>query len=194
MDALALAWAVATIPLLYYVWQVWGLLGLVLEVGTDDGQFAARTFVSLLNDASRTMLICDDGNDAKWSIYNDRAACDAVDSRLQTNPELQLRCLFSSDDETLFTRRFADHPRVNMQRGMSPRRSIHFRIIDEGKKGYVSSHPPGGGERYRFYDCSRVPQRIRDEALGRHVRDMQARFASTKAAAVVSVGGMGVSR
>ena len=70
-----------------------------------------------------------------------------------------------------------------MKRGVQSRRDIHFKIIDDGRKGYVSSHPIGAAERrYRLYDCSRVPAAIRDAALGHHVRAMKARFTDMEAA------------
>ena len=183
MDASVLAWIAAAVPLLYYVQQTWGLLRLDLKVGTNDPKFASDTFIELLNAGRRTMLICDDGNDMEGSIYNSQVVVDAVGNRLEDNRELRLLCLFNSEEETLFTRRFAGHPQVAMKRGMQPRREIHFKIIDGGEKGYVSSHRLGANERrYRLYNCSRTPKRIRDAALGRHVQDMQALFPQVEVA------------
>ena len=73
-------------------------------------------------------------------------------------------CLFSSNDETGFTEAFADQ-RVYLKRGVQPRRDVHFKIID-GRKGYVSAHPPGAFERrYRSYDCSKVAPHIRRQRV-----------------------------
>ena len=183
-DVLRIAWwLVAAAPLAYYVCRTWGLLRLKLSVGLNDAKLAADAFQALLKDARHTMLICDDGNDMPESIYNNDTIVNATGARLEANPDLRLFCLFCSTDETKFTRRFATNPQVKMKRGVQPRRDIHFKIIDGGRQGYVSSHPLGSSERrYRLYDCSRVPERIRDAALGRHVRDMESNFAEAAGA------------
>ena len=181
--AVWLAITATVIPLLYYVYRTAGLLRLGLQAGMNDSRFAAETFVELLKDAERTMLICDDGNSMTDSIYDrEDVATQALDC-LKANPRLRIACLFFSNDDTVFTRRLDGHPRVVMKRGVQPRRDIHFKIIDDGRKGYVSSHPIGAAERrYRLYDCSRVPAAIRDAALGHHVRAMKARFTDMEAA------------
>lgn len=163
--------AVATVPHLYYVWMTFGLLLLRLEVDMNDSRVAAEAFIDLLRDARRTMLICDDGNDMPDSIYNADDVIEATRAALATNADLQLQCLFSSDDETRFSKAFAREPRVLIKR-QGPRRDVHFRIIDGGRKGYVSAHG------YRKYDCSRrlIPGHIREAALGRHVRSIQGSF------------------
>ena len=181
--AVVALWVVAALPALYFVWRTRGLLKLDLQVGKNDSKFATDTFIELLNDARQVMMICDDGNDMDGSIYNSARIIDAVDTRLQANAELRLLCLFCSDDDTEFTKWFSDHPRVDMRRGRQPRRDVHFKIIDLGRRGYVSAHPLGATERrYRLYDCSRTPGDIREAALGRHVRDMQAVFPNAEVA------------
>ncbi len=173
--------AVATVPLLYYVWMTFGLLLLRLEVDMNDSRMAAEAFIDLLRDARRTMLICDDGSDMPDSIYNADEVIEATRTALASNANLQLQCLFSSDDETRFSRAFAREPRVIIKR-QGPRRDVHFGIIDGGRKGYVSAasaHAFGSGmRRYRKYDCSRclIPRHIREAALGRHARSIQGLF------------------
>ena len=165
-------------PLLYYVWMTFGLLLLRLEVDMNDSRVAAEAFIDLLQDAEHTMLICDDGNDMPNSIYNADDVVEATRTALAANPELQLQCLFSSDDETRFSKAFANDPRVIIER-QRPRRDVHFKIIDGGRKGVVSAHAFGSGmRRYRKYDCSRrlIPTHIREAALGRHVRSIQGLF------------------
>lgn len=168
----------------FFVWRTWGLLRLNLQVGMNDDSFVQSTFVALLNEAEREMWICDDGNDFPESIYNTAEVVDAVDRRLRDNKGLHVYCLFSSKDDTAFTRAFGDHPQVHMKRGVRPRRDIHFKIIDDSRKGYVSAHPPGAFERsYRSYDCSKVPKHIRHAALGRHQDSMVGYFRAERAVA-----------
>lgn len=160
----------------YYVWKTWGILLVKLDIGTNGNRFAAQVFLRLLADAQSSMLICDDGNDMPESIYANREVCDEVESHLERNSEIRIYCLFHSNDRTRFVEKFSNHPQVAI-RNANVRRDIHFKIIDGGAKAYVSSHPSGGVERrYKLYDCSKAPQRIRDVALGHHIRDMKAEF------------------
>lgn len=183
MTAWLLAIIATVVPLLYYVYRTAGLLRLGLQVGMNDSSFASEIFLKLLKDAERTMLICDDGNSMTDSIYNRKDVAARVLDRLKANPRLQIVCLFFSNDDTVFTRMLDGHAQVTMKRGVRPRRDIHFKIIDDGRKGYVSSHPIGAAERrYRLYDCSRVPAFIRDAALGHHIRAMRAQFPDMEAA------------
>lgn len=173
------AWCLGLIPLAVYAWGIAGILRLELQIGTNNSEFARRTFIELLRDAKDSMLICDDGNDMSASIYNSEEVICAVRERLEAAPDLQLLCLFSSDDDTQFTTEFANNRQVHMIRGAEPRRDIHFKIIDSGRRGYVSAHPYGAEERqYRLYDCSRVPGFVRNSAFGRHILTMREAFSS----------------
>ena len=173
MDLVLCAWIVGACAIGYYIYDTRGLWRLGLTVGMNDGKVAAKSFIDLVKDAKEEILICDDGNDMADSIYNDKQVVDAIDSRLREKPQLSVRCLFYSTENTLFTKTFTAHQQVAIDRG-SARRRVHFKIIDHGLKGYVSSHEYGESDRrYRMYDCSRVPARVRDATLGRHVRAMQ---------------------
>ena len=161
----------------FFAWRTWSLLRLQLEIGRNDDHFARRAFVALLNEAEHAMWICDDGNDFPESIYNTAAVIEAIGQRLTRNEALHVYCLFSSNDETSFTRAFAGHQRVHLKQGVQPRRDVHFKIIDDGRKGYVSAHPPESFERrYRSYDCSKVAAHIRQAALGRHLDSIAGLF------------------
>lgn len=176
----SLAWFLGLIPLVIYTWGIVGVLRLGLQIGTNNSEFARRAFIDLLRDAENTMLICDDGNDMPESIYNSEEVIRAIQDRLAEAPDLRLLCLFSSKDDTLFTQAFADNQKqVHMIRGAHPRRDIHFKIIDAGRRGYVSAHPYGAEERqYRLYDCSRVPWFVRTAAFGKHISTMRSEFGS----------------
>ena len=142
MDVMALVWLGALSVPAFVAWRTWGLLRLNLKVGMNNDRFAQSTFIELLDEADRKMWICDDGNAFPESIYNAEAVVEAVWHRLEENRELHLYCLFSSNDNTRFTKAFDGHPQVHMDRGVQPRRDVHFKIIDDARKGYVSAHPP----------------------------------------------------
>ena len=173
MDLVLYAWIVGACAIGYYLYNTRGLSKLVLEVGTNDEYVAAKYFTEFVNDAKEDFLIRDDGNDMSGSLYNNTEIVDAVTARLHENPKLRIRCLFYSKDDTLFTKTLCENPQVVIHRG-GERHRVHFKIIDHGLKGYLSSHEYGESDRrYRMYDCSHVPARVRDATLGRHVRTMQ---------------------
>ena len=178
-----LLWILALTAPAFYAWRTWGLLSLNLKVGMNDDAIAKDTFIALLNDAESAMWICDDGNDFPESIYNMPEIVTAIEDRLRRNDGLRLFCLFSSEQKTLFVRTLEGNPRVHI-RLVRPRRDIHFKIIDDGVKGYVSAHPQGSFERrYRSYDCTRAPKHIRQAALGRHLDSMKGIFPEERAVA-----------
>ena len=180
----AILWLAMLSAPMFFVWRTWGLLRLNLKVGMNDDLSAQRAFIALLNEAERTMWICDDGNDFPELLYNATEVAEAIRRQLARNEHLHVYCLFSSNDTTKFTEAFADHPRVHMKRGVQPRRDIHFKIVDDARKGYVSAHPPGSFERrYRSYDCSKVPPHIRQAALGRHFDSIVSHFQEERAIA-----------
>lgn len=119
MTAWLLAIVATVVPLLYYVYRTVGLLRLGLQVGMNDSSFAAETFLKLLKDAERTMLICDDGNSMTDSIYDRKDVADQVLDCLKANPRLRIMCLFFSNDDTVFTGMLDGHAQVTMKRGGS---------------------------------------------------------------------------
>lgn len=175
MQPFSLPWnlgvAIIIAGILYYIWKSWGFLFLGLRIGKNDPQFVTDTFKELLADAKQNLLLCDDGNIMPGSLYEDKRVVKAISERLTENQDLEIFCIFHSRDDTEFIRQFANNPRVHMARGVLPRPAVHFKIIDDGKKGYLTAHDFESSDRnYRLYNCSWVPASVRDKALGRHVR------------------------
>ncbi len=157
-----------------YIRKLCELSTLKLEVGTNDNRLATGMFLALLNDAECEMLVCDDGDQMEESIYENSDVIQAVRVKLEANPRFKMRCMFYSDDETKFRTAFRDQDRVDIK-VVKCRRDIHFKIIDDGRKGYVSKHPRGESERaYRSYAGG--PQAIRELALRRHITDINGIF------------------
>lgn len=158
----------------YYFYRLSSLFGLRLRAGTNDNTLAAEMFITLVGEAENEMLVCDDGNSMAGSVYENPDVVDAVRGKLERSGQFRMRCLFSSNDRTKFRAAFDDAERVEIKSGAS-RRDIHYKIIDRGRKGYLSRHPQGGVERsYRFYDG--VPTVIRKAVFGRYVADMDREF------------------
>ena len=184
MDMWLVALVIGVPPVVLYVWNTWDLLLLQVDVGKNSTQLATRAFLDLVEAAEREMMICDDGNNMAESLYNSEVVVKAVEDRLEGNPELRILCVFFSDDDTLFVKTFDGNERVKVRRGVKPRRDIHFKIIDAGRKGYISAHPYGATERrYKWYDCSRVRERTRQEIFGSYLGDMRTVFPSEAAVA-----------
>ena len=166
-----IAHAIILAGIAFYVCKVWGYLFLGLRIGKNDPDFMNDTFMTLLSEAKLNLLLCDDGNVMSGSLYEDHKIVEAIAERLDENQDLEIFCIFYTDQETEFIRQFANNPRVHMARGVQPRPAIHFKIIDDGLRGYLTLHDYESHDRqYRLYDCRWVPPSVREKALGRHVQ------------------------
>ena len=149
---------------------------------TDDDS-AVRSFLCMLNEAQESLIIFDHGDDIDGSLYNDRRVIDAVQDKLRENPEFELRCLFSCDDNLLFRKELESerHVSIRTRSICVPTDGIHYKIIDGGAKAYLSRHAFDSRERrFRIVDCTRVPRRHRghvaDIVLGRYKEDFEHAF------------------
>lgn len=178
--AAMLAWALGAIPLAIYLIGVWRVLRVKISSGMNSADFATETFIDLVRSAEKQILICDDGDDDESSIYANTRVVDAIEKQLAKHEQLNIVCLFSSEDETAFTDRFGTHDRVHIKSGAKPRQNIHFKIVDGGRKGYVSAHPFRSVERrYKLYDCPDTwwgLDFMRQAAFGRHIQTMKNAF------------------
>lgn len=159
----------------YYLSRTWHLIPMKIERGVNSDDFTVAAFINLVDEAAGTMLVCDDGNRMSGSVYESERVVAAVRDKLKRDREFRMRCLFSSDHETAFRRAFSDHDRVEF-RTVDQRREVHYKIINGGKKGYLSVHREGDRERqYTIY--SRVYGRARREIFGPHMDDIEQVFA-----------------
>lgn len=141
-----------------------GLFYLVTETGENDDNFACDVFTELLNDAQTEMLIYDDGG-RNNPIYDDERMVGAVKRRLKENEDLQIFCLFTSGERTAFWKAFNEEPRVHLKK-RSTRSDLHYKIVDGGRKGYLTVHSLGASVRpFRRFDFSKVPPRYRERVL-----------------------------
>ena len=134
------------------------------EVAWNSDETAASNFLALLQDATESMVVYDDGNRMKGSIYEDERIIAAVRKKLSENPQFRLSCYFNFNHEMPFTKAFRDHPHVRIVTGQGNRPSddVHYKIIDKGLKAHISRHEFASQERrYRVIDCTRVPKRRR---------------------------------
>ena len=160
----------------------------VSPVQINDDDSVVSNFIALLDEARTSMILYDDGNDMAGSVYNDSRVIDAVHSKLQANPDFELRCLFNCDDDVEFRKEFADKPQVEIRTrsDMDGERRIHYKIIDGGVKAYLSRHSLGSSQRqYKTVDCTNVSKRHRsrvaESVLRRYTADFATAFEAAKA-------------
>lgn len=143
------------------------VLGIVVEAGDNNDPQAVESFVWLIGEARESIETFDDGDKAKGSIYESPEVVEALTEKLRNNPNFAVTSYFNGPaTELLFYSAFADHPRVQIHAGLEPEPAerpegeIHYKIVDGGRLGYVSSHSYSGQEReYRQWDCRHLPER-----------------------------------
>ena len=159
-----------------------------IETGTNDDDQAVGTFIEVLNHATRSLIVHDDGNCMDGTVYNDPKVIQAVESRLETCPDLVVKCLFNVEEELamvhLLRDKYADRFQVRYRTGPRPGFNVHYKIADAGCIGHFSDHDFGAAERdYELYDCTTVGQTERNAVFKKYVTRFHREFNRAKAAA-----------
>lgn len=175
---LAIATIVVSVVVLGYAslqfYRAVELLKITTTGGVNDHDRARAAFRELLDEADDEMILYDDGNSMEGSIYEDRAVVDAIRRKLDENPGFTMECMFSFSDETLFRRELGKDPRITIMQRKGVRSSVHYKIIDGGRKAYVSRHELGQERRsFKNVDATKANQRARKDALGELFTDFQ---------------------
>jgi len=165
----------------YFVYKTWYVLPLVIERGRNSDTFTVTTFIDLVGKARGLMLVCDDGNEMQGSIYQSPEVVEAVKTKLARDQQFRMHCMFSSDFKSEFRQEF-ERPsyggRIKFVE-VESRRTIHFKIINEGGEAYVSEHLEGDRERrYTIYRNLRGP--LRRRVLGKYMDDINKVFAPAR--------------
>lgn len=170
------------------LYKAWPFLYVSATNATNDNDKAVQHFIGLLNEANEKMTIYDDGNDMDGSAYKDTRVIDAVRSKLAQNPDFEMQCFFNFDHNLPFMKAFGNHPRVHIRTGDGlEARDVHYKIIDDGKKAYLSRHDLSDSNRsFKQIDCTEVPERhfeyVTDTILGGYKRDFDSKFGSSNTA------------
>ncbi len=160
----------------------------VSPVRINDDDSVVSNFIELLGEARTSMILYDDGNDMAGSVYNDSRVIDAVRSKLRSNPDFELRCLFNCDEDVKFRREFSNEPQVDIRTrcDVGRERKVHYKIIDGGIKAYLSRHELGSSQRrFKIIDCTNVSKRHRSRVAGIVLRKHTEDFATAFNAAMV---------
>ena len=118
--------------------------------GANDNEEATKMFLSLIEEAHRSIIIHDDGNNSPESVYNNPDVIAALRDRIEKR-SIQVKCLFNDADEQLgllaLAREFQDNVAIWYLDGERSARDIHYKIIDGGKLVHLSRHDHGSEER-----------------------------------------------
>ena len=159
------------------------------ESGIYDDASASANFAAMLSEAQESMIVYDDGDNTETSPYNTPQVVSAVQEKLRANPDFELQCLFNCDDDLLFRTELEGNPRVTIRirRTGVPASEIHYKIIDDGAKAYLSRHRSDPSERkFQIVDCTNVSlrhrQRVANVVLGRYQDHFARAFAASNPA------------
>lgn len=137
--------------------------------GSNDDEAATSVFKELVAEVERDFIIHDDGGDGA-PIYDDCGVVEAVRKRLREQGTLTIRCLFNQRGarieslEKEFPCRFIVHHEQDKRKNSD----VHFKIIDGGRKAYLSTHAAGISERrYELIDCTDSTRKIRQQMFGK---------------------------
>ena len=180
-------------------WQVLKVrTGAVVQL--NDDRASVKSFLDLLKSAKKSLMIYNDGDQVKGSIYDDDEVLEKVSAKLdpdkgdgESEPGFTIRCWFNRDNPELkFRQRFEGHPRVTIKTldSAKPRPDdVHYKIIDGGQKAHLSRHDLGSEERmYKIVDCTQVGSIfflryfVIKAILGEYLKDFEMRFASAEPA------------
>lgn len=166
------------------VWRAQGFLSVRVTRGVNDDDTASAMFICLVNKVENEMIIHDDGDNTKDSIYNNDKAIEAVRKRLQEHNDLTIKCFFNENEDIKMVslgEQFPGRFVVRYRQRERPDRDIHYKIIDDGRKGYLSVHDLGGCSRkYELIDCTDSPQRIRHRMFGKFYDQVKKVYESTE--------------
>ncbi len=145
-----------------------------VQSGVNDDEAAATMFIRVLDAAQRTLIVHDDGNKMKGTVYDDNRVVEAVGRRLRENQQLNIRCLFNDRQDLELVRRmrseFPDRFRAWYRQGPRPVGDVHYKIADDGAFGHISTHQHGQPERrFKLLDCSAAKPRTRKHVFRRYL-------------------------
>lgn len=160
------------------------------HIDLNDSSCTKKTFIELLREADRSMIVYDDGDKVDDSIYDDRRVVDSMKKKLQDDPNFLIRCVFNFNEPNLLFRREAQslgsRVQIRIRNPSDPAILIHYKMIDGGLKAYLSRHNSGETQRrYRIVNCGTVPKKhqkyVSEVILGRFRRHFEEAFAVGKA-------------
>ncbi len=149
----------------------------VTPMAPNSNDEAQRIFLDLLNEATKEIVMYDDGDTDAGSLYQSRDVVRAMEAKIRSNPDFRVDCVLNKrTGETLFEKELASYPNVRVRQRRADPSRVHYKIVD-GRKAYVSCHEHGRTIRNRrMIDCTNALSRHRDSrplALRRYFDDFE---------------------
>ena len=100
------------------------------------------------------MLIHDDGNSTDDTIYNNEEVVNSIRECVARGVIIQ--CLFNVNEDLTMVNELREHDKIEFHYLDSdpPDCDIHYKIIDFGRKLYLSRHCENDEREYEMLDCS----------------------------------------
>ena len=152
-----------------YIIRAQKYLSVRILSGSNDDKTATCVFIELVAEVERNFIIHDDGG-AGSPIYDDCDVIEAVRKRLHECGELTIKCLFNQNGARIesLDKEFPGRFIVRCQQDKRTKNDVHFKIIDGGRKAYLSTHAVGISERkYELIDCTNSTRKIRQQMFGK---------------------------
>lgn len=131
----------------------------VIEMPPNSDAEAEHVFLDLMREARTEMVMYDDGEAGKGSLYQSPRVVDAIKTKLQEHNGFRVICVLNELNDTLFKRELDGTDGVKLCRRISKPSRVHYKIIDR-RKAYVSCHQLGEAARSRrMIDCTDAPSR-----------------------------------
>ena len=151
-------------------------LSVVIERGENNDKTAADYFCRLVCEMEHQMIIHDDGDSTEDTLYNNDKVVETMRARLSSHKEQVLvQCVFNKHEEIKMAKLADEFPRSFRVFYMPEEQetgSIHYKIIDIGKKAYLSKHCPGSSQReYELIDCSAARKNVGKRMFARLHRE-----------------------
>ena len=166
----------------------WGYFIVDVTKTVNNNKLAVKSFLGLFRSAEHIMSIYDDGDNKPESVYQNQDVIKTVRKKLDDNPNFKVQCLFNVDEGTEFAKQLRDYPKqveIKIREGERPN-IAHYKIIDGGKKVYLSWHEMGNENRnVKVYDFSRLKPRrwwqadVKQDYIGEYLEDNRRAFAES---------------
>ena len=154
--------------------------------GVNDDDAAVEMFIRVLSAAKESLVVHDDGDQTKGTVYEDERVIDAVRCQLRRHDALKVQCLFNDREDLALVRRmgeeFPGRFQARYRRGPRPAGDIHYKIADGGLIGHLSAHGHRAPERsFKLFDCSAAKPRTRRIVFGKYLRQFERDVAAAAA-------------
>ena len=182
---------------IFILWLLWDEVrhwndqpfDVVVTPGRNDDKQAVETFVRVVGEAERSLIIHDDGNKTPGTIYDAPAAIQAMEDQMRKHEALVVKCLFNAHHELTLvdqlSRRYPARFHVRYRRWpwRRPAFDVHYKIADDGAIGHLSHHDWDAENRvFEVRDCRRVNKTERKIQLGKYMGRFKRQFLLAKAA------------